>query len=423
MKTIPYSPIDEKIAERLGRILPDLTSEELQNAQLETIREMLARIKSESIFYKELLKDIDPEEIRSFSDFRTLPVTTEKDLAGNENVFQCVSPKDVQRIITVPTTGTHGKQKRLAFTLSDLKLALDFSYIAFTTFCEDGDRILVFMSGNTPGGVGDSIRRSLEPLNAETHVYGAVENIPDAFEFMVSYAPDIIVGIPCQIAALAEYGRENGRNFTVRNVLLSSDDVPDSICERVKKIWKCEPFRHFGMTELCLMGGCECHGHCGYHFRNLDHLIEIIDPDEEGYGELAVTTFSHQAMPLLRYKTGDIAKIGTSECVCGGRFPRIENVKGRLSNSFLTGGKRVFLRDIEEIIFSCDRVIDFECMLRNRTLEVEIRTLPGASADTALLSDIRNSLEKLIEDDISIEITSSEMTGFNLGYNAKKTLN
>ena len=167
------------------------------------------------------------------------------------------------------------------------------------------------------------------------------------------------------------------------------------------------------------MGGCECRGHCGYHMRSTDHLFEVIDPDQDGYGELAVTTFSHEAMPLLRYKTGDIAKMSTGPCKCGGKLPRIENVKGRLSNSFVSRGRRIFLRDLEEILFSFDAVIDFECELSRHVLRIGVKTLPGVSADLSLLE---KELSKITEDDISFELSSSETLDFNLSYNAKKTL-
>ena len=419
MPDINISPIDLFISGTLNRSSSDLAAEDLEAFQLSRIRTLIRRLKEKSRYYAKTLAGISADDIRTMADFRSLPVTTEADLAENESAFQCISPKEVERIITVPTTGTHGKSKHIAFTLSDLALALRFSRTAFTTFCQEGDRLLVFMSGNTAGGVGDSIRRSLAPLNTETCVYGAVKNIPEAFRFMEEYRPDIVVGIPVQMAALAAYGLFTGSSFSVRNVLLSSDDVPDAVCERLRKYWSCEPFRHFGMTETCLMGGCECRGHCGYHMRSTDHLFEVIDPDQDGYGELAVTTFSHEAMPLLRYKTGDIAKMSTGPCKCGGKLPRIENVKGRLSNSFVSRGRRIFLRDLEEILFSFDAVIDFECELSRHVLRIGVKTLPGVSADLSLLE---KELSKITEDDISFELSSSETLDFNLSYNAKKTL-
>ncbi len=419
MSDTPLSPIDIAAAKKLGLRFRDLSEAALSEYQLAKIRALIRRLKAHSLFYREHLLHISPEDIRTMDDFKRLPVTCEADLAGCEYLFQCVSASGVQRIITVPTTGTHGRSKRIAFTVSDLELALRFSTTAFTTFCKEGDRLLVFMSGNTAGGVGDSIRRSLECLNAVTYVYGSVTDIPKAFDFLLSYRPDIVVGIPCQIAALAEYGRLRGQDLSVRNVLLSSDDVPDAITARLEKIWNCEPFRHFGMTETCLMGGCECHAHAGYHMRNADHLFEVIDPDAQGYGELAITTFSHEAMPLLRYKTGDIAKMSAAPCACGGVLPRIEAIRGRKSNSFLCKDRRLFLRDLEEVIFSFDGTADFECSANENVLRVEIKTLPGSRVS---LSAIENALRKITEDEIPVEISSSETLSFPYAYNAKKTL-
>ncbi|MBQ6389638.1 MAG: phenylacetate--CoA ligase family protein [Mogibacterium sp.] len=427
------SPIDSKIAQDIGIDLKSLSAQKLEEWQLAEIRKLLAYV-GRSRFYRERLAGIDPDSIRTVDDFRKLPLTSESDLAGHENSLLCISPGEVTRMVTVPTTGTTGGSKRLAFTGSDLMRSLKFITVAYTTFMHEGDRMIVMMSGGTQGSIGDVVKHSMDQLGAETCIYGPVSDIRDAYEKVREWKPDVITGIPVQMAALARYCELQARETAegdglvqIREVLLSADDVPDAICDRLRRVWGSRVFRHFGMTELCIAGGCECCADMGYHLRHSDHYFEVIDPDEDGYGELAVTTFHHQAMPLLRYRTGDIGRIDRSVCACGSPLPRLIGPRGRISNSIPPVGEdeprwssSVFIRDLEEIIFREPAVIDFECERHDREISICLKHFPGDMPDTASVSSkLRGILDKA---GISVKVTESEMDCFEKVYNSKKKI-
>ncbi|MBE6042271.1 MAG: phenylacetate--CoA ligase family protein, partial [Clostridiales bacterium] len=310
--------------------------------------------------------------------------------------------------------------KRLAFTGRDISRALDFITVAYTTFMHKGDRMMVMMSGGTEGSIGDVVKHSMDLIGAETYIYGHVKDIRDTYEKIREWKPDVITGIPVQMAALARYCELNGEPVRVREVLLSADDVPEAICDRLRRVWGSRVFRHFGMTELCIAGGCECCADMGYHLRHGDHYFEILDPDEEGYGEVAITTFHHEAMPLLRYRTGDFARIDRSRCACGSDLPRLIGPRGRLSNSIDYGSGRLFLRDIEEIIFGDPAVTDFECETDGDKLNVCLKHFPGDMPDIEHLSGLLQSLAD--EAGLTVSAEDSEMEDFPAVYNSKKKL-
>ena len=425
---IKRSPIDFKIAGDTGMDIAELSAGKLEKWQLSEIRRLLSYL-GRSRHYREKLAGIDPESIRTMEDFYRLPLTSEADIAGHENDFLCISPADVPRMVTVPTTGTTGGSKRLAFTGADIRRALDFITVAYTTFMHEGDRIMVMMSGGTEGSIGDVVKHSMDQIGAETYIYGPVTDIQDAYEKICEWEPDVITGIPVQMAALARYcelqQEKTGKQIHVREMLMSADDVPDAICARLRRIWGSRVFRHFGMTELCIFGGCECCADMGYHVRHSDVLFEIIDPDEEGFGELAITTFHHEAMPLLRYKTGDIARIERCTCGCGGTFPRLIGPKGRISNSIRgddqSWSEAVFIRDIEEVIFYDPAVIDFECDASEKVLTITLKHFVNDNPDIEI---IKNRLQRLTDKaGISVKVAETEMEGFEKVYNSKKKLN
>src|SRR5699024_739118 len=92
-------------------------------------------------------------------------------------------------------------------------------------------------------------------------------------------------------------------------------------------------------------------------------------------------------MPLIRYRTGDIARISTQPCPCGGVLPRLEMIRGRISNSCVISGQRLFLSQIEEIVFSDDAAVDLECTVGEDSLDLLVRTLPGEEIDEKALRD------------------------------------
>lgn len=375
---IPRSPADEWVAGRLGISAHELSSERLAEWQTAEFVKAAEYARAHSRYYAESLYG---KELRDIS---SLPFTSEAELAGNEWRFQCVSPAEVARVVTVPTTGTVGMKKRLSFSETDQRRAVDFIRTGFMTMCSPGERMLIMMSGNAPGSIGELVCRAMEPMGIECVTVGAVSDIVEFYEKLVRFRPQTLVGIPCQLAALASFGRRFGnpeREF-IASVLLSADDVPEAVCERLERLWQCDCFRHYGMTEMCIAGGVECRGHNGYHLRACDLLFEIADADESGFGEIVITTLGREAMPLIRYRTGDIGKLVYNKCPCGSSLPRLLTVKGRKRNMVTVGGKRIFLSDIAEAVFRDDSAVDFSCALaEDGSLMLTAFTLPGETVD------------------------------------------
>jgi phenylacetate-coenzyme A ligase PaaK-like adenylate-forming protein len=121
----------------------------------------------------------------------------------------------------------------------------------------------------------------------------------------------------------------------MRTVLLTAEYVSDEALAYVKDAWQCEAFEHYGMTEMGLGGAMSCAAHIGYHPREADMIFEIIDPDSgeplpEGEpGEVVFTTLTRTAMPLIRYRTGDISRWIPGACPCGSVLKRLDRVRDR----------------------------------------------------------------------------------------------
>lgn len=392
-------------------------------------RRTMAYAKSNSRFYRRLFQDIDVDGVRTADDLLSVPCTSEADLAGNELDFLCVNQKEVSRVVTVPTTGTSGRQKRISFADADRHSSMIFIEVGFRTLVTPPATMLVLMSGTTEGSIGKTVEKTLAPIGIETHIYGAIGDVADAYEYMLRCKPHTIVGIPHQMAALSRYGRQfgNPEKDHIKSVLLSADDIPESLRRSISELWQCNVFNHYGMTEFGIAGGVECEAFCGYHTRDCDLLFEIVDQDASGMGEIVFTTLDREAMPFIRYRTGDLGRFTTTPCPCGSPLKRIERVFGRKRNTLrLITGDTVNLSDVGDAVFADSHAVDYECTLcGDGNLEIGISTFPEGKVDAALILGRlkqRPAVVRALHKGMKVGFLFSEIRAFPEKEHRKKTV-
>jgi len=352
-----------------GDSLGVLTRKQIEDYQLDRVQETMNWVTQKSRFYKHLYSGLDCK-ISSLHDLLKLPFTTCEDLREHPLDFLCVSQNDINRIVTLQSSGTTGTPKRLFFTEADQELTIDFFHHGMLTLVKPGDRVLIMLPGETPGSVGDLLRLGLQRAGATGVAHGLVTNQAETLEQIKQEAINVLVGIPTQVLNLARFKDSKGASVSLnlRSVLLSTDYVPQAIVQELKKAWGCQVFNHYGMTEMGLGGGIECEGFCGYHLREADLYIEIIDPSsgrpvlDGQLGEVVVTTLTRLAMPLIRYRTGDMSRFIPGLCACNTVLKRLELIKSR-DRVYLTQAHYLTMADFDEVLFALDNVLDFEVIL------------------------------------------------------------
>jgi phenylacetate-coenzyme A ligase PaaK-like adenylate-forming protein len=162
------------------------------------------------------------------------------------------------------------------------------------------------------------------------------------------------------------------------------DHVPQAIVQAVEASWGCRVYNHYGMTEMGLGGGVECQARRGYHLREADLYMEVIEPingrtvSEGEYGEVVFTTLTRRGIPLIRYRTGDISRFIPGDCPCGTILQTLEKVHDRISNRVDLGdGCCLTMADLDEALFPIDGVWNFTASLSREGemdhLHVEVR--------------------------------------------------
>jgi len=372
------TPLDKWNARKAGIPYEKLTRETMAEYQLRAVRRVLGYVKSNSAFYRERLKNIDPEKITGFKEFQKVPFTYPQDIREDPLRFLCVGQNEIERVVTLFTSGTTGESKRFFFTSHDLQLTIDYFEYGMSTFTRPGDRVLILMPGERPGSVGDLLKKALGNMNAVGIVHGPVRDPEKAIEQAVAENVNILVGIPVQVLGMVRHSKGHLLKNKIENVLLSTDHLPDAIKRAIEEAWGCKVFSHYGMTEMGLGGGVYCKALSGYHLQEADFLFEIIDPEtgqnlEDGKeGEVVITTLTRNGMPLIRYRTGDISRFLTDNCICGSRLRRLAPLKNRADGDKVINNCRFNIGQLDEALFVIPWVLDFRAAISGKDPEKKL---------------------------------------------------
>ncbi|MDO4544803.1 MAG: AMP-binding protein [Bacillota bacterium] len=319
----------------------------------------------------------DPTGLKGFLEkFQRLPFTYPEELRQRGAEFLCVSPGEISRIVTLDTSGSTGQPKRIYFTEEDQQLTVDYFQHGMQLIVGKEDKVLILMPAKIPGSIGKLLEQGLQNFGASAMAYGLPgmmspedEEAGKLLKLMESESITSVVAMPTHMRMLAEaelirrqrsfspdVGSANpavgkdlpasaALSINLRTVLLSAEYVPDEDVRRIEQVFGCRVHQHYGMTEMGLGCAVSCgHGE-GYHVRESDLYMEIIDPDtgrvvEDGQpGEIVFTTLTRKGMPFIRYRTGDRSRWITEDCPCGSVLKRLDKVgmrretKGLLSPS------------------------------------------------------------------------------------------
>jgi phenylacetate-coenzyme A ligase PaaK-like adenylate-forming protein len=382
------SPVEHYTERETG--ISALTPEALAGWQLERLREALSYAVERSPYYRRTLANIDIAMLCGVKDLERLPFTSDIQLRDSPLDLLCVSQQDVARVVTLTTSGTDGPPKRVFFSRDDMEATVSFFQYGMSAMVNAGERVAVFMDGSRPDTVGDLLRRALKRIGVDTLIHGFIDDMKAAAE--AARRSDCFIGMPVQMLQLCK--EEPGLRPAA--ALLSADYVPASVVETLESVWECPVLNHYGMTETGFGLGVQCLAKKGCHLRDTDFLIEIVDPGTGAqlprgqFGEVVISSLKLRAMPLIRYRTGDVSRILAPPCECGGTLPVLDTVRGRVKN---TGAGSLCIHSIDELLFGEPDVWDYRAFVRNGLLHLTVYALQNLD-ETALEERLRNALSR-----------------------------
>lgn len=337
-----------------------LTPEILLGWQIRQVRKAANYMRQKSDFYAKKLAAFDLSKITSFKDMEQLPFTFSEDLRNSPASFVCVPARDVRRVTTFCTSGSTGVAKQISFTEKDLEKTVRFFQSGMRDFVQEKDSAMIMLSVDAPDSVANLLQRALADLAVNSHVTGQIKDMERIVE--TAAGADCIIGVPSDVINLCRRNRE----LRPKSVLLTADYVPECIIKNIEKIWQCTVFTHYGMTETGFGCAVQCRAKSAYHIRHSDMIVEIVDPltgaqlPSGEKGEVVITTFCHEGTPLLRYRTGDVACMKSGTCACGGTFPRLGKIIGRLENIINAAScHKISIEELDELVYSFDGVFNY----------------------------------------------------------------
>lgn len=310
--------------------------DELQQVQLERLQAIVNRAYENVEFYKRAFYDagISPEEIRSLDELPRLPFTAgDHLLTGYPYDAFAVPLRDVVRVHLSPRPT--GSPIVCGYTMNDLH---NWTELAARTLTAGGvvkdDVLRIFFGyGMFTGGFG--FQQGAERIGSSV-ILASADDMDSSVQTMRDFDVTALAGTPAYAMALANQIEEAGldiADLSLRVGLFDCRPWPQNSRENIEKRLRIKTVDYYGLSEMASPGvAWECECRCGLHVAEDYFIAEIIDPvtgrpaDPGREGELVLTSLMKEALPLLRYRTGDLMSLDTAPCSCGRTSARISHV-------------------------------------------------------------------------------------------------
>ncbi len=385
----------------------------LQHRRLRSCVERAAHVP----FYRDAFTKagVSPDQIRSLDDLKRLPFTTKSDLREHYPLgFLAVPRAEVARFHG--SSGTTGKPTFVAYTAEDLRTWADICarFLTAGGLRPHHTVQISFGYGLFTGGFG--LHYGVERVGAAI-LPAASGNTARQITLLRDLEADALVCTPSYALTIADAIEEMGddpASLPLQFGHFGGEMWTEEMRREAERRLGILAFNNYGLSEVIGPGvSGECAARDGMHVQEDHFIIECLDPetlepvDDYTYGELVITALTKQAMPIIRYRTRDIASLDTCACPCGRTTVRMSRVVGRSDDMLIIRGVNVFPSQIEEALLQVDGTaphylieIDRPGRLDELTVKVEV------SSDS--FSDSMSRMHALID---RIDRRIQEVTG------------
>lgn len=278
-----------------------------------------------SRFYGESFRraGIDPRRTRRPEDLGEFYLTPDV-LKSRPEALLCGTPE-----LAIESSGTSGHVTRVYLDRAELEYSARQGGLLYALYgLRAGDRLLCAL--DLGFGLGALlVERGVRYTRLFAMVPGRVDP-EEAYRRLGDYRFDVLVADPFWLARLTEIARERGRPGRLKLLMGGGEGISARTRAEFERFWEAPLCMTYASTEAATTLGFECLARAGYHVNEFDFHVEIDRPDAEGYGEIVLTTVNRRVMPIIRYRTGDVARWLAGPCRCGLPFRRLSALRGRV---------------------------------------------------------------------------------------------
>jgi len=315
-----------------GRRLPRVPAAALRALPLPVLHALRApglratlRRAARAPFYRDAFAcaGIDARRVRGIEDLGDFFLTPDVVKTRPESLL-CGTPE-----LAVESSGTSGRVTRVYLSRAELEYNARQGGLLYALYgLGAGDRLLCTL--DLAWGLGSLlVERGVRHTRLFAMVVGRVDPL-EAYRRLAQYRFNVLVSDPFWLARLTEIARERGRPGAMKLLMGGGEGVTERTRAELERFWGAPLCMTYASTEAATVLGFECTQRAGYHVNEFDFHLEIDRPDGDGYGEIVLTTVNRRVMPLIRYRTGDVARWLPGACPCGLPFRRLSALRGRI---------------------------------------------------------------------------------------------
>jgi len=386
----------------------------IRELQFIRLKETVHRVYDNVPFYKKKFKElkITPDDIKTLDDISKLPFTTKNDLRDNSPFGMMATSLD-DCVELHASSGTTGIPVTVCYTPHDMDV---WSEVMARCLSMSGlTKKDVFQNpipyGTFTGAFG--FHYGAQKVGALVVPTGMGQS-ERQLKLMEYYGATFIGGVASYAMHLSQVAQEIGidlKKLKVRNGLFGAEMFTPGLKKRIMDAWDMDVHDIYGLTEMCGPGvSTDCDQHDGLHLWEDHFIVECLDPKTlesvglEEEGEIVLTTITKEGMPLLRYRTRDIARLYDQKvCECGRTHVKHSTIKGRSDDMLIIRGTNIYPGQIESAIMknpvvggNWRMVLTTENDVDNLTVEVESKTALSQVESMDLEKSLRNDIKSVI---------------------------
>ena len=353
-------------------------------------------------------------EIGSLADLSRIPFTTKADLRASYP-FGLLAVEREQLVRVQASSGSHGKPTVVGYTRGDLETWTELMARCMTMAGVRPGMVIHNANGYGlfTGGLGfhqggERIGATVVPVSGGFTARQAML-LRDLGAHVLVSTPSYALAIA---QALAEDGDGGAASLPVRLGLFGGEPWTEAMRGQIERALPLRAVSFYGLSEMCGPGvAAECPARTGLHVQEDHFIVEVIDPGGRAVppgteGELVFTTLTKEALPLLRYRTGDIGCLADTPCPCGRSTVRLTGLRGRLDDMLIVRGVNIYPSSVEHVLLGAGGVAPHYRLIVERPGPLDELTLEcepdGDGADPGAL---RERLEQLLREHTGLRIT------------------
>jgi phenylacetate-CoA ligase len=397
-----------------------MSRDERTAEQSQRLKETVNRVYHNVAFYRKKMQELglEPGDIKGIEDIHKLPFTTKNDLRENYPFGLFAVPKS--EIVRVhASSGTTGKPIVVGYTRKDIDL---FSEVVARAYCCAGatkDDIvqIAYGYGLFTGGLG--MHYGAEKLGAAV-VPISGGNTEKQLALMQDFGSTILACTPSYAAFLSEAIEEAGidkNQLQLKAGIFGAEPWSNEMRAKIEEGLGITAYDIYGLSEIIGPGvSCSCYVQEGLHVAEDHFYPEILDPETlkavtpGTTGELVFTTITKEGMPLLRYRTRDLASLNYDACACGRTNVRMSKIQGRSDDMLIIRGVNVFPSQVESALLEIEEAKPHYMLIVDRvgtmdTLEIQVEIDDRYFSDEMVeLNKVRQKIKHKVESILGISV-------------------